>query len=445
MNKAFWLTALLVFSAMAIHTQEDNRSQMTFSGEVNSGLTVHFNDKEDGDAFIQAAGPEGVAAQVKFHGGFDGENDNYGFAFTLVGQARNNAQADDMAAMDPNWNSNLTEILYFERALAYINMFDGMLKFTGGYWLEPKIWESPGGLGTSLGMGGAGLMIDIDPPVPGLTLMLSGWVKAEDATLFQEGMYMIGARKNIRQLLRVTALFASRQYGPTGFSKYADPNDDVTNTYGPGGSSTYDELAANDHRVSLAAELFTLEKFGFSRFGIDAAVYNLGGGRQLNWDETRLIRVTPLLLGQRIAWERQGLELEGRFYQRFNINDNRWNYGPSFRMRTDIKYSFTDLPIGFVITPKLGFNLVLNSDAWGDNPVDMRFDESVNWEDCTRGRSGWGLNPAAEFRVGSFAALELGYSLKVNTSQEDTTLPPVPVTEKSTVNHAIYLFIRVGM
>jgi len=453
MNKVFWLTALLAFSAMTIHAQEDiygmqenigrtqenidrtpeaGRGRMTFSGEVSSGLAAHFNDKENGDAFIQAAGSDGVAARIKFSGEFDGKNNNYGFAFTLIGDVQNSADSGSLASMNLN----------FERALGYLKMFNGILKFTGGYWVDPKIWESPGGIGTDLGMGGAGLMIDI-APVSGLNIMLSGWAKAEDTTLFQEGKYMIGADYTLQDIFRVMALFASRQYGLTGFSKFADNNDDVTNTYGPGGSSTWDELAANDHRISFAVDVLALKKFGFSRLAIDTAVYNLGGGRRPNWDDTKLIKVTPFFLGQRIAWEWQGLGLEGRFYQRFNINDDRWNYGPSFRMRADVKYSLTDLPVGFVITPKLGFNLVVNSDAWGDNPVDMRFDESVNWEDCARGKGGWGLNPAVEFHIGSFAALELGYSLKVNTSEEDTALPPVPVTEKSTVNHAIYLFIKV--
>ena len=430
MNKAFLLTALLAISAMAVRAQESNGT-MKFSGEVNSGLAAHFNDKVDGDAFVQAAGPDGDAARVKFLGDFEGEGGNYGFGFTLVGKAGNNAQGDGVEAVNLN----------FERALGYFKMFDGKVKFTGGYW-DPGEWESPGGLGTDLGMDGAGLVIDI-APADGLNIMLSGWAKAGDTTLLQEGKYMIGAGYTVPDVFKAAVLFASRQYGPTGFSKYAAPNDDVTNTYGPNGSSAWDELAANDHRVSFGAEYLGLKDAGISKLAIDAAVYNLGGGRRLNWDGTKLINVTPFYLGQRVAWEGNGLGLEGRFYQKFNLNDDRWNYGPSFRMRADVKYSLGELPAGFEVSPKLGFNLVMNSDAWGDNPADMRFDESVNWEDCTLGKGGWGVNPAVECRIGNFALLEFGYSLKVNSSQEDTSKPPVPVTEKSTVNHAVYFFVKV--
>jgi hypothetical protein len=158
-----------------------------------------------------------------------------------------------------------------------------------------------------------------------------------------------------------------------------------------------------------------------------------------------MITIYPFYTGQRITWSNNRLTLDGRFKQRFNLNDDRWDYGPSTHSRFVVRYEFKDTPLGCDITPRLGFNLFTNTDVWGDNPTDMRFDEGIkDWEECTRQKGGWGLNPAVEFRFGADrnAVIETGYSLKVNYGKPDQTISN---RDKSTVNHAFYLFIKVGV
>jgi len=221
--------------------------------------------------------------------------------------------------------------------------------------------------------------------------------------------------------------------------------DDITNTYGPGGTSTYDELKAKDQRFAVGVGYLGLQKIGFTRIAADTRMYNLGGAKVPSWDGSKMITIYPFFTGQRITWSNAGLTLDCRLKQRYNLNDDRWNYGPAMHSRFTARYEFTDTPFDFVIAPKIGFNHFANTGVWGDNPSDMRFDEGiVDWEECDREKGGWGLNPAVDFLFGADrnARVEMGYSLKVNTGVPDDT---ISIREKSRVNHAFYLFVKVSV
>ncbi|MCL2881029.1 MAG: hypothetical protein FWF29_12370 [Treponema sp.] len=437
MTKRFILPVIFILVQTALSAQG-----FIFYGDVNSGLWAHFNNKVDGDPFLQVAGSDGVPVRINFHGAYDNADQTMGFNFNLRGQARNTLSGDDKPRIDPNQNKNLTDILYFERATAYLRLLHGVVTFTGGYW-DPEDWETPGGLSTDLTMEGAGLIMDV-APLKGLDIMLSGWAKEGDTTLLGEAKYIITGIYQIPDVVRLVAHFSSRPYGPLGFSRSDDRNN-----YGGGTNqypiTTYDELRARDQRLAFGVGYLGLQSAGFRRLGVDTRVYNLGRGMTPGWTGEKMITITPFFTGQRITWDWNGLELDGRFYQRFNLGDDRWNYGPSLRFRVTARYDFYNTPLGCDVSPKIGFDLFTNSNPWGDNPVDMRFDEGVaNWEDCDRQNGGWGLRPAIEFHFGSLsnALLELGYSLKVNTSKPDDT---ILITEKSTINHAFYIFVKVGV
>ena len=437
MKKLLILIIIFLFSAAMIFAQG-----FVFFGDVSSGLWAHFNDKEDGDPYIQVAGNDAVPVRINFRGIYDNTDRNFGFEFNLRGQARNTAAANDKPRLDPNRNRNLNDILYFERVTAYLKMLKGLVTVTGGYW-DPQDWETPGGLSTDLTMEGAGLIVDVSP-IPNLNLMVSGWAKEGDTTLLGEARYIFTGIYQMPGIFKAIAHFASRPYGPLGYSK-----DDERNNYGGGTNedpvSSYDEIKAKDQRLALGITYLGWQKFGFRRFGFDTRMYNLGMGKSANWDGTRMIIITPFFTGQRITWNWKNLELDGRFYQRFNIGDDGWYYGPALRFRLTAQYVFNDTPLKCDITPKLGYNLFINSNPWGDNPVDMRFDEAViSWENCDRWQGGWGIRPAVELRFGKNgnALFELGYSLKVNTGKPDDT---ILITEKSRVNHAVYTFIKIGV
>jgi len=428
---------IFLLSALAITAQG-----FVFYGDVSSGLWTHFNDKEDGDPFLQVAGNDAVPVRINFRGAYDNTDKTLGFNFNLRGQARNTFAANDKPRMDPNRNNNLTDILYFERVTVYLKMLNELLTFTGGYW-DPEDWETPGGLSTDLTMEGAGLILNV-APIKGLNIMASGWAKEGDTTLLGEARYIITGIYQIPDAFKIVTHFSSHPYGPLGFSK-----DDDRNNYGGGTNqdpvSSYDERKAKDQRFAFGIGFLGLQNYGFRRLGVDTRIYNLGGGNSPGWNGERMITIMPFFTGQRITWNWNNLELDGRFYQRFNLGDDRWNYGPSLRFRVTAQYAINNTPLGCALSPKLGFNLFVNSNPWGDNPVDMRFDEGIlNWEECTRELGGWGLRPALEFRFGgiSNALLELGYSLKVNTGKPDDT---VLITDKSAKNHAFYLFIKVGV
>jgi len=442
--KKFLFAVIFVLSAMLLSAQEAAVSPlssiwpgMTISGDVSSGLWGHFNNKTDGDPFLQVAGADGVPVRVNLGIRFDNTAGNFGLFFILRGQAKNTVDATGKPYIDPNRNKDLTDILFFERALAYVKMFKGLLTFTGGYW-SPSQFDTPGGLGSSLGMEGTGLMVNVNP-LEGLDLAVSGWARQADSVLLGEAKYYVSANYLLSDWVRATFNFASHQYGRLGFSK----DDDIKNTYlPPDYTSSYDELSDRDQRISFGASFLGLKKFGFSRIGIDAEFRNLGGGRVANWDKSRMIVVTPFLLGQRITWVWENLTVDGAAKQRFNMGEDRWDYGPSLNFRITARYNFNlgDSLFACDISPKLGFNYFVNSSPWGDNPTDMRFDESVTWDDCTRMRGGWGLSPSVELNFNNgFAFLELGYSLKVNTGKPDDF---VLVTQKSTVNHGVFLFVK---
>ena len=411
---------------------------LTFSTDLSSGLWAHFNDKIDGDPFLQVAGADGVPVRVNLYASYATDDNNFGLTFTLRGQARNTVDAAGKPYMDPNRSPSQNDIIFFDKALAYIKMFNQILTFTVGYW-KCEDFETPGGLSTSLGMEGAGLMLNARP-VEGLNIIASGWARERDSVLLGEAKYVLTANYLLIDWVRATLNFASHQYGRLGFSK----DDDITNTYlPPDGTSSYDELLAQDQRIAFGASFLGLKNFGFSRLGVDAEMRNLGGGRIPNWDNSRMIAITPFFLGERIIWNWNDLTLDFRARQRFNFGEDRWDYGPSVHMRLTAKYDFdlNDSVFACVISPKLGFDFFVNTSPWGDNPTDMRFDESASWEECTRMKGGWGISPAVELAFNNRnALLELGYSLKVNTSKPDDF---VLVTEKSTVNHGVYIHAKV--
>ena len=446
--KKIILPVIFVLSAALLSAQTDDASLvssvlsgLSFSTDVSSGLWAHFNDKVDGDPFLQAAGADGVPVRVNLNASFDSLK-NYGLAFTLRGQASNSLDATGKPYIDPNRNNDKTDILFFDKALAYIKMFNGILTFVIGYW-KAEEFETPGGLSSSLNMEGAGLMANVRP-VEGLNIVASGWARERDSVLLGEAKYILTANYILDDWVRATFNFASHQYGRLGFSK----DDDITNKYlPPDYTSSYDELLAMDQRLNFGVSFLKLKFIGFNRLGIDMELRNLGGGRVPNWDISRMIVVTPFFLGERIIWNWKDLTLDFRARQRFNFGEDRWDYGPSLHFRIAAKYDFNFVNTLFAceISPKLGFDCYVNTSPWGDNPTDMRFGEGASWEECTRMRGGWGISPAVELNFNNKSALlELGYSLKVNTSKPDDF---VLVTEKSTVNHGFYIHakVRTGM
>jgi len=434
MKKILVTIFIFIFFSMNLYAQG-----FVFTGDISSGLWSHWNDKKDGDSFLQIAANDAVPARINFRGAYDNMDNTLGFAFNLRGQARNVPGAAEKPRMDPNRNNDLNDIIYFEKAVAYINAFNGLVTLKSGYW-EATEYETPGGLSTTLGMDGAGLTVDIKP-LPGLNIMAGGWATEGDTTLLKEAKYIISVFYTLPDIFRTTTHFAFRPLGPIGFSK----DDDINNRYGPDGYSSYDEKLDKDQRFVIGVGYLGLQDFGFTRLMADARIHNLGGAKSPNWNGTKMIRLTPFMTGQRITWTTGNLTLDGRFKQRFNLLDDRWNYGPSTHSRITARYDFRDTPLNCDISPKLGFDLFTNTNAWGDNPVDMRFDEGItDWEECTRERGGWGINPAVELRFGDIrnAAVEMGYSLKVNTSKPDDT---ISIRDKSTINHAAYIFIRVSV
>jgi len=308
--------------------------------------------------------------------------------------------------------------------------------FIGGSW-EAEEYETPGGLSSTIGMNGAGLIMDVSP-IPGLDIMLSGWAKEGDTTLINEAQYFLTGIYQKPDLFKIMGHFATHQYGVTGFSKDSDENH-----YGPYGTSSYNEIRAKDQRIIIGGSYMGLGNYGFTKLGLDARMYNLGGARTPSEDGARLIKIYPFAIGQKITYKWNNLTLDARIRQSFRLGDDRYNYAPAFRFRVLATWNMDDTLLGCGVIPKLGFNYFLNSDPWGDNPTDMRFDEAVlDWEQCTRENGGYGISPAVEFRVGKThnALLELGYSLKVNTGKPDDDML---ITEKSAVNHAFYIFVKV--
>jgi hypothetical protein len=181
-----------------------------------------------------------------------------------------------------------------------------------------------------------------------------------------------------------------------------------------------------------------LSSFGFSKLAVDFEARDLGGGRRSQRDrfaDPLGDVVYPLYFGEQIEWGTGALTLEGTFKQLIRLGDDHPLYAPSFYWMVKGLYKINDF-----IVPKLGFEYIMNSLAW-ENEIDMRFDKSLEWEDCEKDKSGLGVLAAVEFRIGggTLNVIELGYSLKADTSTDAK-----PDVRTATLDQAVYAAIKIS-
>jgi len=404
------------------------------SGVLRTGITVHFTDRVDEGPFIYSGSNEKAeGTYFLLKASWSNRSKTFGvdsgtiFKFTSV----NTVSTDQSYSLEGN--------IKMDNTFAWVRFLNGIFSIYGGAgeWEYGDPFKTPGPVDSNLLMEGLGMVLISQPLVKfdghDLKLGFSVWTKGSSLTLINEAKYIFHTAYTMQDLFNVVANFAYRQYGPKGYADEEDVN-------------AWDAQKAKDHRVNFGLNFTGLSKFGFQKMAADLEVRDLGGGRNAirnpiqevnaSYDYLREAVVYPFYLGQAITWENFGLRLNLAFNQLLRLGDEHDDYAPALKFLFDASYRIND----FVI-PKAGVFYVMNSRAFGDYALDLRWNEGLDIEQCEKDTGALGFMVGFEFRPGggSRSVIEVGYGLKKDMSKDVEATP-----RKSTLDHGVYASMSVS-
>ena len=358
---------------------------ITFSGQVWSGLGLLINDMDDSDPMFGVYSVrENFAARGQLRTDYLNEQGNAGAWFILRGQADADGEGGAAVAVPA--------------AEAFYYGFDGMVKLVGG--ILDSGMGTPGGIDTSFDNGGGtGAYVNIEP-MSGLDLRFgTGADNLFAGSRMIDARYNATARFEVPNLLSIIGLFMNKEEDNTNFA--------------------------------LGANLLLLEPLGFSRLGVDAAFEDLQN------DDGMTVKI-----GQRIEYGLGPLGIEFRALQQLLMGDlaDGDDYAPDLTFYGHIQYQVGNwiprLAAGFNIGTGLRSPEVV---VGGDNQY------RANWDGFakggfTDGASNFYISPNVEFRFNNDdkTALQFGYILQLDLSDGAEAGP-----NRRTMNNVIYLDYRL--
>ena len=376
-------------------------AQVTFTGEIKTGVGILITDEENEDLSTMAVGMHSTDTDQAFrfdlNGAYTNADGTVGANVRIRGDARSQgghnilSGDNDRNSLAGGQNVNAT----VQRAEGWLKAFDGMLTVKGGRMDSGGVFGSAGGIDTSWDIAAHIGMQAIVTPIPGLDITVAAHMPNYNYYLFdtpdRTGRYH----------------FAFNYLMPNVFSFLGHLR--------VGNGWFYDSLDAMG-----AVKIFALAPSGITTCIVDFAFIDLS--------KRTAAKFTTIQIGEKVEYVAAPLTVGGRFLQQIRIfeDDAPDSYVPDLTFYVWVQYAMGQ------IVPRLDLGFNVGSAKFskttfgaGGAAIQQNYDFR-KWDGIAKGQftedcSNLQIRPNVQFRFGGTSNanyIELGYAAFVDLSKD---------------------------